>query len=142
MWKPLALILVLASPAAAQAPALPVHGNWCGPGWGAGPALDALDAACRRHDFCVSYQGSQNCGCDLGFMQELRRGPFPNPAMADKARAIYEAIALVPCTDPAGQATKTEMLMSDWMNGVMYGAEAPWAVLERLGKLAATAIGR
>ena len=29
---------------------LRLHGNWCGPGHGGGPCVDALDCACRRHD--------------------------------------------------------------------------------------------
>ena len=50
------------------------HGNWCGPGWTAGqykdadelteedihvPAIDALDACCKRHDIRIMLAHSQ-----------------------------------------------------------------------------------
>ncbi len=125
-----------AAPAAAQGLAIPVHGNWCGPNHGAGPALDLLDAACLRHDLCTVQAGRFDCGCDLAFMEELRNRAWPNPGLATKARAIYEVIAMAPCNGPGGQGTKLGMAASDWLAGVVNGREAPWAIFDRLGALA------
>jgi hypothetical protein len=144
MLKPLLtlLALILAAPAAAQGLAIPVHGNWCGPNHGAGPILDALDDACMRHDHCAAQQGLFDCGCDLAFMDELRSRPWPSPALGAKARAVFEAIALTPCTDPDGQSTKMNIIASDWAAAVAAGREPPWAILDRLGALVAEGMNR
>ncbi|RME18632.1 MAG: hypothetical protein D6801_01000 [Alphaproteobacteria bacterium] len=145
MWRTFGLILwLLAAPGAAvaQGPAVAIHGNWCGPNFGAGPILDALDAACFRHDMCVAQLGAFNCGCDLAFMGELRSRPWPGPALAEKARAVYEAIAMTPCADPAGYQRKLSLAAADWAAGVVSGREPPTAVLDRLGRLMAEAMLR
>jgi len=129
-------------PAAAQGIALPVHGNWCGPNHGGGPALDLLDAACLRHDLCTIQAGRFDCGCDLAFMYELRHQPWPNAWLATKARGVFEAIAMTPCTGPGGQASKMSLAASDWMRDVTNGREAPWAFLDRLGVLATEGFSR
>lgn len=131
-----------AGPALAQGPALPVHGNWCGPNHGAGPALDALDDACMRHDYCTMQVGRFDCGCDLAFMNELRGRPWPNPGMAQKARAVFEAIALTPCDGMPGQQAKLELAAGDWARAVASGQEPPWAFLDRLGALMAEGFAR
>ncbi|GKY88996.1 hypothetical protein [Sinisalibacter aestuarii] len=136
------LAVSTAAPAVAQEMAFPVHGNWCGPYHGSGPILDALDDACFRHDFCASQNGLFNCGCDLAFMTELRERPWPNPALAEKARAVYEAIALAPCTDSEGQRSKMNLAAADWAAGVASGREPPWAILDRLGALMAEGVAR
>lgn len=115
--------------------AIPVHGNWCGPNHGAGPILDALDDSCFRHDFCVFQRGRGDCDCDLAFMNELRTRAWPSPGLAEKARAVYEAIAMTPCRDPAGQREKMSRAAADWAAGVVAGREPPWAILDRLGRL-------
>ncbi len=131
----LALLLTVAPPAAAQL-ALPIHGNWCGPGHGAGPALDPLDAACLRHDLCIAAAGGPfNCACDLVFMDELRRYPWPNPVLQQRARGVYEAITMIPCGDPGGQATKMEWAARDWFNSVMSGREMPTAMIGRFMRM-------
>ena len=98
-----ALAAVLAQPAAAQgllppAGANPVepllhgqlvyHGNYCGPGnKGVHPApVDALDAACMRHDACVKDFEIPSCGC--------------NARLADEAAAV--------AADPAAPADERE----------------------------------
>lgn len=131
-----------AAPAAAQV-ALPVHGNWCGPGHGAGPALDLLDAACLRHDLCIAVAGAPfDCACDLTLMDELRRGVWPNPVLQQRARGVYEAITLIPCRDPAGQALKMEWAARDWMDAVMSGRELPSASFGRFMGMLAEAMSR
>lgn len=130
-----AFALLVAAPALAQGPAFPVHGNWCGPNHGAGPILDALDDACMRHDYCTMQLGRLDCGCDLAFMDELANRPWPNPFLAEKARAVFEAIALTPCTGAQGQGEKLSLAAATWARGVALGQEPPWAVLNRLGAL-------
>ena len=54
--------------------ALVFHGNYCGPGSrGAGrPPVDALDAACMRHDACSPPLGAglPRCGCHARLYRE------------------------------------------------------------------------
>lgn len=138
----IAFVVLIAAPAVAQGPALPVHGNWCGPNHGAGPILDALDDACMRHDYCTMQVGRLDCGCDLAFMDELAHRPWPNPSLAQKARAVFEAIALTPCTGAQGQGQKLSLAAETWARGVALGQEPPWAVLDRLGALLAEGVAR
>lgn len=133
----LALLTCSASPALSQS--IPVHGNYCGLGHSGSNATlqptDQLDAACARHDYCVGIQGRFSCGCDIGFMQELRTMRWPNPGIQTKARAIYDSIGMLPCSDPRGMAVKTEMVMGDLTREVFSGNEAPskalWEILRR-----------
>ena len=139
------LLFALGAPVAAMAQNLgglsfPVHGNYCGPGHGANgfgwPApVDPLDYICLQHDLCTGPSGQLSCGCDIRFMQSLRATPWPNPGYKSKARAIYDAMAMMPCTDPAGQAVKMEMAMRDWADGVASGREPPWEIFLRWGYL-------
>ncbi|HGG05740.1 MAG TPA: hypothetical protein ENK28_09805 [Aliiroseovarius sp.] len=136
------VLSLLATPLMAQS--IPVHGNWCGIGHSGGPfaapPTDPLDAACMRHDICTGQQGRFSCGCDIGFMQELRNTPWPNPGIQAKARAIYDSIAVIPCRNPDGQAVKMDMFMGDWSREVLSGREAPWEVLRRWGLLGQDAV--
>ena len=51
-----------------------LHGNWCGPLCsGPGAPVDAVDAACKKHDKCYGKYGYFNCGCDLQLIQDLAR---------------------------------------------------------------------
>lgn len=64
------------SPYAPRRPALLLHGNYCGPGNNAPlPPVDALDAACARHDACTP------------------KGGLASPACNDRLRREAEAIA-------------------------------------------------
>ncbi len=139
------LLSLFAAPALAQnwpgALAIPVHGNWCGPGqsgnggaWNA-PPTDALDAACLRHDICTTRAGYGTCGCDIALMTELRATPWPNPGLQSKARAVYDAIAVSPCRRPDGQMTKMRMAYDDWQRDVASGRAAPMDFLRRWGLL-------
>lgn len=73
---PLLLAPCLAAPAMAQStpPAKPVvliHGNYCGPGNNAPLApIDALDAACARHDACTPDDGLPVKACNLRLERE------------------------------------------------------------------------
>lgn len=63
-----------------RAIAFPVYGNWCGPGYGSGIAIDNLDAACRSHDYCYRDYYYHKCKCDTDFhsrvISGLRRGLY------------------------------------------------------------------
>lgn len=50
---------------------LPIYGNWCGPGHGGGPTVDALDAACKKHDECYDRRGYFDCDCDKSLTREV-----------------------------------------------------------------------
>lgn len=77
---PLALLMGLVAPALGQpaqsgrAPALLLHGNYCGPGNNA-PAspVDALDAACARHDACTPDGALPSRACNLRLQAEAGR---------------------------------------------------------------------
>ncbi len=128
--------LALMWPLSATAQSVAVYGNWCGPNYPSNPALasppiDALDAACMRHDICTANRGRFNCGCDLVFMTELRSTRWQTPALQSQARGIYDAIAVIPCTDPVGTAQKQSLFMQDAMTDVFNGGAAPLDIMER-----------
>lgn len=120
----LAWLVLATAPVAAKNPFdLVVHGNWCGPGARSGPVTDALDAACREHDLCARREGWFDCGCDLAFMDQLRRQSWPSQGLYEKARAVYEAIAMVPCRGIEGQMTKLDWVNSDWRGALASGRD-------------------
>lgn len=77
---PVLLVAGLAGPALAQPalaqtsarpPAMLIHGNYCGPGNNAPLApIDALDAACARHDACTPDDGLPSKACNLRLQRE------------------------------------------------------------------------
>ena len=142
----LLLALLSATPSLASGPAFPLHGNWCGIGHSGGPfaaaPVDPLDAACMRHDICKADRGQLDCGCDLGFMDELRAQRWPDPVLADKAHAIYESIAVMPCSSPMGMAYKAACLASDVTRGAVTGREMPTEILRRWAKVGSTGLSR
>lgn len=114
----------------------PIYGNWCGPNHPvnmsqANGPIDALDAACMRHDYCVALQGEYNCGCDISLLQGLRTTHWKNPMIQRNARAIYDAMALVPCNSPDGTTLKQTMFAVDLFYDVMSGNSVPGDVFER-----------
>lgn len=71
------LATCLVAPALAQSgpmahwPALLLHGNYCGPGNNAPlPPIDALDAACARHDACTPDGALPSKACNLGLQRD------------------------------------------------------------------------
>ena len=146
MTRTLAILLLLLAPLAAHAkgPAFPLHGHWCGLGQSGGPLaaapIDPLDAACMRHDICTAQRGRLDCGCDIGFMRELRDTRWPNPGIADKARAIHDSIAVMPCSSPAGMAWKAACLSGDLARDTVTGREMPMDVLRRWARVGTTGL--
>jgi hypothetical protein len=70
----------LAQPAANGGPTLLIHGNYCGPGNNAPlPPVDALDAACARHDACTPDVGLPSEACNRQLEREAE-------AVADDVR--------------------------------------------------------
>lgn len=57
---------------------MPIHGNWCGPGYpkpGENPEpIDSADAACMRHDHCYEEKGYFDCSCDQRLVEEIVGG--------------------------------------------------------------------
>ncbi len=129
-----AAVTVLGLTAAPSAEAgVRLYGNWCGPGSDVNglPPVDPLDAACMRHDLCYISTGSVSCRCDVTLMRELRAISYPNPAVRDAARAMYDALAMTPCDDPAGWALKQSMMWSDVAADALTGRATPLEVPRR-----------
>ncbi len=85
-------------------PALLVHGHYCGPGndgMDVAP-VDALDAACRKHDACTPDGGLPACGCNRTLKQDAAR-LAASPRVPEEERAmaglVAQATDLMLCTD-------------------------------------------
>lgn len=78
---------------------IPVHGNWCGPGHGGGPAIDAIDAVCRTHDQCYGNHGYSDCRCDRNLITSMPRAIARTSSAAAKAKgaAIMTFFSVFPC---------------------------------------------
>jgi hypothetical protein len=100
---PLALACCLAAPAFAQSgrpPALLIHGNYCGPGNNAPlPPIDALDAACARHDACTPRAGMASAACNARLQREaeaISRDPRQPQDLRDAAGFVAFAAGMMP----------------------------------------------
>jgi len=136
----IAIVMLLWPLTAAAQMSVPVYGNWCGPDYPAspglaGPPVDALDAACMRHDYCTAARGRFDCGCDLAMMNELRFTRWATPAIQANARGIYDAIAIIPCTDPLGTAQKQSLFVEDALSDILNGNAAPVNIIDRWRRL-------
>ena len=97
---PILLAAGLASPALAQsAPVVPrptalIHGNYCGPGNNAPlPPIDALDAACARHDACTPDGGLPSKACNLRLQREAA-AISRDPRQPDDLRAMAGLVSV------------------------------------------------
>lgn len=117
MFRPLVLLalgLGAASPALAQSAALGgplgspghgpnmlIHGNYCGPGNNAPrPPVDALDAACARHDACTPDGALPSRACNLRLQRDadlISR----DPRQPDDLRALAGLVAAGAAIMPA-----------------------------------------
>jgi hypothetical protein len=101
----LALTLAVANAPAAHAagPALLIYGNYCGPGNNAPlPPIDALDAACARHDACVPdiSLGLPSCACHRRLQVEagaVARDPYAPAQTRQTAQFISDVAGALPC---------------------------------------------
>lgn len=82
-----------AQPAALGGPKVLIHGNYCGPGNNAPlPPIDALDAACARHDACTPSHGLPSQGCNLRLQREAEL-VSRDPRQPEDLRALAGLIA-------------------------------------------------
>lgn len=84
--------------------ALLFHGNYCGPGNnGPGrPPIDALDAACMRHDACTPDDALPSCDCNARLALESHRVSVNRrepPDLRSLAGAVEAFVPLMPCQD-------------------------------------------
>lgn len=103
---PLLLVTVLTVPAFSQtasavegSPML-LHGNYCGPG-NNGPAapVDALDAACARHDACTPDGALAPKACNLRLQVDAERladDPRQPPDLRMMAGLVASGAAMMP----------------------------------------------
>lgn len=69
------------------------HGNFCGHGnRGDVEPIDALDAACKRHDDCYDRAQRRSCACDRTLKQEALAAA-DNPGLSREVRARAGAVA-------------------------------------------------
>jgi hypothetical protein len=74
-------------------PALLFHGNYCGPGNNAPlTPVDALDAACARHDACYPASALPSRRCNLRLQWEADR-LSRDPRLPDDLRALAGFVA-------------------------------------------------
>lgn len=82
--------------------ALLYHGNYCGPGHRGHhlPAVDALDAACRRHDACTPSFGLPTCACNARLhdeAMEVARDPREPSDERQAADFTAQGALVIPC---------------------------------------------
>lgn len=83
-----------AQPAAFGGPKMLIHGNYCGPGNNAPlPPIDALDAACARHDACTPEGGLPSRACNLRLQREAEM-ISRDPRTPEEERAMAGMIAM------------------------------------------------
>lgn len=113
----LVLLVGLTAPAfaqtapAARGPALLVHGNYCGPGNNAPAApIDALDAACARHDACTPDGALASNACNLRLQTDAERvadDPNQPEDLRMMAGLVASGAAMMPSAPPRALAQLT-----------------------------------
>ncbi len=94
----------LAQPAANGGPKLLIHGNYCGPGNNAPlPPIDALDAACARHDACTPDVGLPSKACNLRLEREAA-AVARDPRQPDNVRSLAGFVASFAASNPSSAA--------------------------------------
>lgn len=104
----LGLLAALAVPANAQEgspagkPKLLLYGNYCGPGNNAPAApVDALDAACARHDACTPDDGLPSKACNMRLQADAERvasDPRQPEDLRMMAGLVASGAAMMPST--------------------------------------------
>lgn len=130
---PLLLAIGLASPAEAQSlryaqgPAWLIHGNYCGLGNNAPlPPVDALDAACARHDACTPYDGLPSQACNLRLQREaafISRDPRQPDDVRSAAGFLAFGAGMIPFdpTLPAVVAYRPAPVARPLVSATAYG---------------------
>lgn len=107
------LLATLALPAYAQdgvpagKPTMLLHGNYCGPGNNAPAApVDALDAACARHDACTPDEGLPTKSCNVRLQAEAGR-IADDPRQPADLRMVAGLVASGAAMMPSAPAART-----------------------------------
>lgn len=110
LTPPILLILSLTSTALSQpAPAPMLYGNYCGPGNNAPlPPVDALDAACARHDACTPDGALASKACNFRLQQEAAR-LAQDPRQPDNLKAMAGVVSMGAALMPSEDAPLTQM---------------------------------
>ncbi|RZL29181.1 hypothetical protein FV232_27295 [Methylobacterium sp. WL30] len=95
----------LAEPGALGEPKMLIHGNYCGPGNNAPLApVDALDAACARHDACTPTGSVPSRACNARLEQEataISRDPRQPEDLRTMAGFVAAGASMLQITDDA-----------------------------------------
>ena len=130
---PLLLALGLTAPAQAQSsrpargPAWLIPGNYCGVGNnGPLPPVDALDAACARHDACTPYNGLPSQACNLRLQREaafIARDPRQPEDVRSLAGLLAFGAGMIPFdpTVPTVAAYRPAPVARPWIPAASYG---------------------
>ena len=95
----------IAQPAANGGPKLLIHGNYCGPGNNAPlPPIDALDAACARHDACTPDVGLPSKACNLRLEREAE-AVARDPRQPDDVRSMASFVASFAASNASSTAS-------------------------------------
>src|SRR5690349_369609 len=91
----------MAQPAANGGLKFLIHGNYCGPGNNAPlPPIDALDAACARHDACTPDVGLPSKACNLRLEREAEV-VARDPRQPDNVRSMAGFVAAFASSNPS-----------------------------------------
>lgn len=108
---PILLAFGLALPSNAQEahpPSLLLHGNYCGPGNKAPkPPIDALDAACDRHDACTPSGGLPSPACNARLQRDadlIANDPRQPDDLRALAGVVSAGVALLPSAPTVASA--------------------------------------
>ncbi|WP_110350646.1 hypothetical protein [Methylobacterium sp. B4] len=107
---PVLFAACLLAPACASAqdgaPKMLLHGNYCGPGNNAPLApVDALDAACARHDACTPDGGLPSKACNLRLQADAER-VAQDPRQPSDLRGLAGLVASGAAMMPSGPAPR------------------------------------
>jgi hypothetical protein len=113
-----------AQPAAFGGPKILIHGNYCGPGNNAPlPPIDALDAACARHDACTPSGGLPSQACNLRLQREATM-ISRDPRQPDDVRSLAGLVAATATLIPSEPNSRPPTVVA---TGPASGAYAPAA---------------
>ena len=91
-----------------RGPGLLIHGNYCGPGNRAPlPPVDALDAACARHDACTPRGRPASADCNARLFREadaVAHDPRQPPDVQAVAGFVALGATLLPSAPSASAA--------------------------------------
>lgn len=95
------------------------HGNYCGLGSRPGTRpVDALDAACMRHDSCGRFNALPSCACNARLQYEaaaIARNPEQPPEIQFLASFTAAGAGLLLCQPPS-QVYQDSISRSAWGN--------------------------